>query len=200
LVDGFTEYNAWFDSNPDLKSLITILLNYKSVDLETFMVRLSDSLFPSELRYNIVKTSGIFNDKYYKLKQLFTYLCSYSIGFVDTQNDDEINLLTIANVVDIQQPLESDMNFISKMDTLSSPNIDIEMRIESDLNVHNDCEGEVNYIFQYETTMSVEMEDIDSSINFVQWNDIVDTTVTTEIISAIDLSNNTTTLTDFELG
>lgn len=199
-VDGFTEYSTWFDANPDIKSLITILLNYEPVDLETFMVKLSDSLFPSEFRYSFVKTSGLFNDKYYKLKQLFTYLCSYSIGFVDTQIDDEINLLTIANVIDIEHPLESNMNFISKIDTSIDSNINIEITMKSDLNEYSDCESEVNFIFVHETTVTVEMEDSYSSIHFVQWNDIVETTTIIEVESFIDLTNNTTTITDVELG
>ncbi len=165
------------------------------------MVNLSHALFPTDLQFNIVKSSNIFNDKYYKLKQLFSYLCSYSIGFIDTQNDDKINILTIANVMDIEHNLESSYNFIIKIDTEFYNKINTDVKIESDLEVYSSADGECNWKFEYETSVTFDMGESDSNINFVQWDDIVDTEVEIETLNQnIDLSNNTTTLTDFELG
>ena len=201
FVEGYTTYDEWFDANLDLKALIDLLKTAKSIDLEYFMVNLSDALFPTDLQFNIVKSSNIFNDKYYKLKQLFSYLCSYSIGFIDTQNDDKINMLTIANVMDIEHNLESSYNFIIKIDTEFYNKINTDVKIESDLEVYSSADGECNWKFEYETSVTFDMGESDSNINFVQWDDIVDTEVEIGTLNQnIDLSNNTTTLTDFELG
>jgi len=109
LVEGFTTYAAWFDSSPDLEALVTHLNTVSDLELEMFIVSLADGLYPTDERYSIVRSSTILNEKYNKLKQLFIYLCSYSLGFVDTQNDDQLNFITFPNVLDVSSNITHDI-------------------------------------------------------------------------------------------
>lgn len=200
FVEGHTTYAGWFDANPDLKGVVDSLLVCSNIELETFMIHLSDSMFPTEKSYNIVRSSITLNEKYNKLKQLFIYLCSYSIGFIDTQNDDQINLLTHANVLHVSNEIDWDV-FIHIPDDITIENaVTSEMSMTYDSVVDVFVEGTSDISLSYETDLLFESES-SPTVYIVRPDermgmefDIVSTNIN------INLLNNTTTMNDFYIG
>lgn len=127
LVDGYNTYNEWFNSNSELNNIRIGLLNTSEQDLEVFMLSLVEKMFPTYINYNIIKSKVLLNDKYTKLKKLFTKLCSYTISFLDTQDNDDINCLTIANTT------HSNINITNNYILPMSTKVDISNKIISNI-------------------------------------------------------------------
>lgn len=91
FVQNYTTYKEWFEEDPDLLNLTNILKNSTTIELETFVALLVDSIFPSNM-FDIVNKTNILDSKYLKLKELFVSLCSYTVGFLETKKDSYLNI------------------------------------------------------------------------------------------------------------
>lgn len=124
-VDKFIEFNIsscvtydeWFNQHPEIKDLISAYeaLPQSSLFIEEFCINLLRKILPIELSDILVNYVGsIYDDTHFykKLKQLFVYLTSHDLEYLDTERESityldfgDIDCTTTAGSDDIGRDL-----------------------------------------------------------------------------------------------